>query len=212
MLERVPSFSGLQFSHLQNAEEVGEDLRGGFPSALNTLKGKTVVGMTCHNVGSTLWGPDSMWAPLPTWLLWAKALPIQLVLPSWTQHVKPSSYKAKRSEGKATILPDTQSPTMMFKEKRVCAGNLARSLAHQCLCRGIMSRESPFPLNAEYDPGEHVMRLLLRLDPPMGGYSNVSQLASTFSLKLLLYGRRSHRLVFLGGIEGHIPESLRAKE
>lgn len=46
VLEKVPAFSGLQFSYLRNVKNEHVDLRGGFPSALNTLKGKTMLGMT----------------------------------------------------------------------------------------------------------------------------------------------------------------------
>lgn len=84
-------------------------LTGGFPSVLNTLKGKTILGMTQHDVGSARRTQDSTWAPVRTWQLWAKAPPIPSALPLGTQHLKPHGSQAK-GEGRAEqSFPQTHS-------------------------------------------------------------------------------------------------------
>lgn len=77
------------------------DLTGGFPSVLNTLKGKTILE---HDVDFIHKTEANMWVPLPMWQLWAKALPTS-ALPSVTQHLKPHSYQVQGEDGRATILP-----------------------------------------------------------------------------------------------------------
>lgn len=86
-------------------EDEHVDLTGGFPSVLSTLKRKTILGVTWHNVGSTHRTQENTWAPRLIWQLWAMALPNLSALLSVTQHLKPHSYQAQGEGGRATILP-----------------------------------------------------------------------------------------------------------
>lgn len=116
---------------------------------------KTTLGITWHNMGSRCGTQDNMRACCPHGSSWPRCCPFTLFFLQRLRNLKPYSYWVKAEEDRATILPNTQYPTVMLKQKRACA----RNLVHQCLCRGITSCENPFPPNVDYDP-EVVMRFL----------------------------------------------------
>lgn len=100
------------------------DLRGGFPSALSTLKGKTVLGMTCCNMGSIYGTQDDKWAHMRTL---GQGCPFTLFFLQGLSILTPYSYWAKGEEDKTTILLNAQYPTMMLQQKRACPGTERRT-------------------------------------------------------------------------------------
>lgn len=67
--------------------------------------------------------------------------------------------RGQEIRGQGNHPPNSRYPTVMLKQRRVCAGSLTPSLAH--LCGGIVPCGSPFPQDGEYAPGEGVTAVVL---------------------------------------------------
>lgn len=156
VLEKVPAFSGLQFSYLQNVKDEHVYLTDGFPSACIHWKEKLCLG----------W-PDTIWAPhVGHRIIWGLAA-LMAAPGQGAAHSLCSSFRdtgtwihiATGSRQKRIGQPS--SPTHGILQWCLNRKEHALGIWYISVFAGVTSCESPFLQNVDYDPGVSVVMRFL---------------------------------------------------